>query len=110
VAVERRADPAIALDRHIQIIARESVSDRCQQRERVVALGQRRKESWKPGADLTGESRDAVGLGAFTKLARASRNLCALPRRCGVVIVEPEQIDHAAHATRVERSQSFADR
>ena len=62
----RRADPAIALDRHVDVEPSKAVGQRRQRRERVVLVGERREKWRKSRAELAGES----GMGAELRTRR----------------------------------------
>ncbi len=109
VAIDRRADPAIALDRHVQVEPPEPVRERRAQRVDRVLLVVRGEERRESRADLGAVGRDVGAFAAHCELGRATHQRAVLFRGGAVVVVERDEIEHASDARRVQRSRRLAE-
>ena len=86
--VDGRADPAIALDGHVEVEAAQAVGHRADERVHRVVLVERREERREARAHLGAERRAVAPLAAARELGRAAEDRPVLGGRGAVVVVE----------------------
>ena len=109
VWIDGRADPSVALDRHVEVEAAQPVRERAGEGVHRVVLVERGEERREPGAHLGAEGGPTAALAPRRELRRSPRDRPVLCGRRAMVVVEPDEIDRG-HASGVERRRALAER